>query len=210
MDGQGRQQAVEQTEISTAKAMAFGLAIQGVVLAVAVVCLYLSAVDVAWPARGGVLGPFVLGVTGALVTYLVCALLTRSNTVAGARLRDHCEALQVMFGRFSWGQIGLLALAAGVCEELLFRGFLQPWLTSLSSPLVGILVASVIFGLLHYASFFYFFITFVIGVILGVVYWASESLLLVVVWHAVYDLIAMGVLAKFPGYLKLNVAHPSP
>ncbi|WP_226662142.1 CPBP family intramembrane glutamic endopeptidase [Microbulbifer aggregans] len=201
-----------QSNSNTASAFGMGLAIQGVSLAIAMACLYFSRVDVSWfGSEQGMLGqgymPQVLtGVLGALLTYITCAALTRSKTRVGVKLREHCKAFHPFFRDFSWGQIGLLAVAAGVCEELLFRGFFQPWMTSFSLPVLGILGASVLFGLLHYASFIYFFLTFAIGLTLGVVYWLSESLLTVIVWHGVYDLIAIGVLAKYPHWLGVSSA----
>jgi membrane protease YdiL (CAAX protease family) len=42
---------------------------------------------------------------------------------------------------------------APVCEELAFRGFLQPLLVRTFGVLPGILLASIPFGLLHYSEF---------------------------------------------------------
>lgn len=188
-----------QPSIKQVLAMAF--AVQAVALAIAWAGLYFSGIKVSW-GIGTV--PAFVGASGAVASFWICRAMTRSNTRFGATLRDHCEHLYRVFHDLSGWQIGALALAAGVCEELLFRGFLQPWLAYFSTPLVGLMVASVIFGLLHYASFIYFLVTATMGLVLGAVYWLSESLLAVVVWHGVYDLIALGVLAKFPHLLGVN------
>lgn len=189
-----------QTEVSVKQILVMALSIQAVVAAVAWAGLYFSRIDVSWGIGSAPLY-IALGITGALVSYWIARAITVSNSDFGATLRDHCKKLHLAFRHLNWWQIAVLALAAGVCEELLFRGFLQPWIASLftpSAPIVGLVVASVVFGLLHYASFIYFLITAVMGLVLGLVYWLSESLLAVVVWHGVYDLIALGVLAKFP------------
>ncbi|MFD1217858.1 CPBP family intramembrane glutamic endopeptidase [Microbulbifer celer] len=199
---------VEKIDINPVKALGMALAIQGVALALSLVGLQMSAVDVSWwGAKNESLGIAVavlLGLLGAIVTYVAAWWLTRSDTLAGATLREHCRALHPFFRHFSWGQIGILALAAGVCEELLFRGFLQPWLIAVSSPVVGILVAAVAFGLMHFASWIYFAVTCVVGIVFGGIYWLTDNLLLVVIWHGIYDLIAIGVVAKYPHWLGVT------
>ncbi|MCK7597419.1 CPBP family intramembrane metalloprotease [Microbulbifer sp. CAU 1566] len=202
------EKTVRAESVSTKRILVAALAVQLVALAIAGVGLYFSDVTVFWGINAGTLssafGAIALGIAGALVSYWVGRGITRSNTGVGATMRAHCEALHSVFRHLSWWHICVLALAAGVCEELLFRGFLQPWIGSFSTPLVGLVVASVIFGLLHYASFIYFLITAVMGLLLGAVYWFSGSLLAVIVWHAVYDLTALAVLVKFPRVLGLG------
>ena len=190
----------QQVLVSASRVLTLAIAIQAVVLVIAWIGFHFSSVDVSW----GASAVFVVsGIAGAMASYWIGRVITRSNTRMGTTLRDHCAVLHRVFRLLGWWQIGVLALAAGVCEELLFRGFLQPWFASFSTSLVGLVAASVLFGLLHYASFTYFLITAVMGMILGAVYWLSESLLAVIVWHGVYDLIALGVLAKYPQVLGI-------
>lgn len=198
--------AVVEKPVSAKRMLIAALGVQAVVLVFAYVGLDASNIDVSWGtgSAASTLSAIAIGLAGAIVSYWIGLRMTLSDTSAGRTLRDLCEKLQRSFRHLSWWQIGALALAAGVCEELLFRGFLQPWLATFSTPLVGLLVASVIFGLLHYASVTYFLITTVIGIVLGAVYWWSESLLAVVVWHITYDLIALGVLAKYPQVLGIQ------
>ncbi|WOX05403.1 CPBP family intramembrane glutamic endopeptidase [Microbulbifer pacificus] len=193
----------DKAEVSTRQILTAALAVQAVALAIAVAGFHFTGIAASWGVDA-VFMAIALGVAGALASYWIGRAITRSNTSAGNTLRNHCEKLHRVFCHLNWWQIGVLAVTAGVCEELLFRGFLQPWIASFSTPLVGLLVASVVFGLLHYASSIYFLITAVMGLILGAVYWLSESLLTVIVWHGVYDLIALGVLVKFPRVLGLN------
>ncbi|WP_250464106.1 CPBP family intramembrane glutamic endopeptidase [Microbulbifer litoralis] len=188
----------------------FGLAmgIQLVTLFIALACLYFVDVAVSWWG-GGAFESLALGLLGAALSYAAILALTRSPTALGERLRVLCGALHPFFRHFSWPQIAATALAAGVCEELLFRGFLQPWLQGFTSPLTAVLVTSLAFGLLHYASFTYFAITTAIGVILGLAYWFSDSLVLVITWHATYDLFAIVALAKYPRSLGIPVSEES-
>ena len=84
-----------------------------------------------------------------------------------------------------------LAVFAGVGEELLFRGAIQGWLAQHTHDAVAIVAASVLFGMVHYLSFTYFLLATGLGVVLGVAYALTDSLLLVMVWHGVYDMIAL-------------------
>jgi membrane protease YdiL (CAAX protease family) len=92
---------------------------------------------------------------------------------------------------------GLLAisLAAGVGEELLFRGFLQATLTDLwSGPvgiLAGLLIASLVFGLCHALCWGYAVVATAMGLLLGLLFLATGSLWAPMTTHAVYDFCAL-------------------
>ncbi|MEX2963242.1 lysostaphin resistance A-like protein [Microbulbifer sp. TYP-18] len=156
-----------------------------------------------------VLRELAVGLVGGGLSYLAAMALTRSDTAVGATLRHHCRQLSRLFCGFSWPQIVCLALAAGICEELLFRGFLQGWLASLGGPVTGIALASLVFALLHAVSPIYFAVTLVMGLVLGLAYWLSGDLLGVMLWHSVYDLVAIGLLVKYPHWLGVPMG-PGP
>ncbi|SDZ77600.1 CPBP family intramembrane glutamic endopeptidase [Microbulbifer marinus] len=182
------------------------MAIQLVSLAVALAGLYFLDVEVLLVGHSATLA-IAIGAVGALLSYAAAVGLTRSPTAVGRTLRRHCAELHPFFARFSTPQIVLTAFAAGVCEELLFRGLLQPWLSELTTPLLGLLGASLLFGLLHYASFTYFATILLVGLILGICYRVTESLLCVITWHAVYDLLAITALARYPRVLGVPTAR---
>ena len=50
-----------------------------------------------------------------------------------------------------WYDIVLLALLAGVCEEVLFRGFLFLWLVRFNS-IIAVLISNLAFGVAHAAT----------------------------------------------------------
>ncbi|WP_157954084.1 CPBP family intramembrane glutamic endopeptidase [Microbulbifer sp. A4B17] len=145
-----------------------------------------------------------LGLLGAVVTFSVVMILARSETLFGNILRRHCLQLTPLFSKLTSSQMVWVAIAAGICEELLFRGFLQSWLSQLSSPFLGLLGASLIFALLHCASWVYFFLTFMIGLILGIFYQMSGGLVGVMVWHSIYDLFAIFAIVRFPHMLGMD------
>lgn len=89
-----------------------------------------------------------------------------------------------------------IAILAAVGEELLFRGLLQRLFIKLfRSPFVGIIVAAFLFSAMH-MQFYGFLPRFLLGVILGFIYWYSGSLWVAIIAHFIYDA-ALIVLAYF-------------
>lgn len=86
----------------------------------------------------------------------------------------------------SFGELLLGAAMAGFSEELFFRGLLQPQ--------IGLPAASLVFGLLHGPSRSLWPLAVWAagaGALLGLVYSATESLLLPTLVHALYDAAAL-------------------
>lgn len=108
------------------------------------------------------------------------------------RLNDILErlapALATLLVEMRLGGIVLLSLAAGVGEEVLFRGVLQ--------PLIGLLAASLIFGALHAFTLGYFLMASAFGLYLGWLYEASGNLAVPILAHAVYDVFALVLLRR--------------
>lgn len=107
-----------------------------------------------------------------------------------------------------WG-LALVAFAAGIGEECLFRAYLQTWLieTSLktfdlsSKPLanfVGIVVCSLLFGAAHSITLSYFVFASVAGALFGLEY-LECGLPAVAFTHGMYDFIAFVALTRLWG-----------
>lgn len=143
------------------------------------------------------------GLIAAVITYALLAVLYRYSRTVQHSMFVTLGKMQSLFVRFSWGQLVLISVLAGVGEELLFRVFLQTFIAEYSHAWVGLGVASILFALLHFISWVYFVLTLVIGLLLGLGYHLSQSWVLVMVWHGVYDLIALGVLVYAPQVLGL-------
>lgn len=138
------------------------------------------------------------GIVGGIATFALIYGLTRFEWFFRSTLEQHVKELHAFASSFSLTGIVGLAVVAGLGEELLFRALIQGWIAEQSNQILGVAVAAVLFGLMHFLSWTYFFMATAMGAIFGIAYVQSESLLLVVVWHAVYDLIALIVLARFP------------
>ena len=83
--------------------------------------------------------------------------------------------------------IFFIAGLAAVGEELLFRGIAQRLLIKLfKSPWAGIVVSAFIFSAMH-VQFYGFLPRFILGILLGAIYWYSGSLWTAIIAHFVYD-----------------------
>lgn len=148
------------------------------------------------------------GALGATLTYAALLLLTRVPGLFPENLERQMQGLYDFASGYSPIVLVLLSLLAGVGEELLFRGAIQGWLMAHTDPLTAVLAASVLFGLVHYISFTYFLVATGLGLILGTAYLLSESLALVMIWHALYDMIALFCLLRFPRWFGVRMVSP--
>ena len=94
------------------------------------------------------------------------------------------------------GGILLLAALAGIGEELLFRGVIQSWLAERYPLWLSVAGASLLFGVGHWLSASYAVLAAVIGAYLGMVFLVTGNLLVPIVAHAAYDVVALMVLAR--------------
>jgi len=148
-----------------------------------------------------------LGVGLGVVIYGCGFLFTCTPKLITTPMRELLQTLHNLFHKLNWFQIVVLSLLAGIGEELLIRGVLQSWLVNNSNPLIGVITASLIFGLLHYMTKTYVLLTFGLGLLFGAAFHFSESIVLVIVAHIVYDLIAFAMIVKFPHMLGLHSAN---
>ncbi len=137
-----------------------------------------------------------LGIVTAVLIWLVIKLV---------RPLQQSRSLEVLVivKKATWLQILLICAIAGITEEILFRGALQ--------PSIGIWPAAVLFGLLHAYGRLYVFVAIFAGACLGYMYWYTDSLAVVAAAHIFYN-ITISVLVKFglfplaPGRLEESVS----
>jgi membrane protease YdiL (CAAX protease family) len=104
--------------------------------------------------------------------------------------------IRELFPRASVLQLALIAVLAGVGEELLFRGVLQTAVGNWTTPLVGLAVASLVFGALHAVSWLYFILATLVGVFLGWLLIDFNDLTVPIVAHGLYDFVALLCLTR--------------
>jgi uncharacterized protein len=104
--------------------------------------------------------------------------------------------IRELFPRARVIELAIIAILAGVCEELLFRGVLQSLFARWTTPLVGLLIASLVFGALHAVSRLYFVLATVIGAYLGWLFVEFDDLTVPIVAHGLYDFVALLYLTR--------------
>lgn len=169
-----------------------------------VVLLWAMDISLPEPAIGS-FAAICSGTLLALATFVIFFWLYRFGGKFAQTLLDDIRRVSGLFRRCGWWHIACIATLAGIGEELLFRGFLQGWLGSYMAFFWAILLSSIVFGLLHYLSHAYFISTVLMSIAFGIGYYLSNSLLMVMVWHSVYDFIALAVIIKFPSMLGLEL-----
>jgi membrane protease YdiL (CAAX protease family) len=97
-------------------------------------------------------------------------------------------------------EIALIAILAGLGEELLFRPIIQGGLAQcFSSPygtIIGLSLASVVFAMLHMLTPTYALLAGLIGLYLGAIWLWTGNLLVPITAHALYDFLAISFLLK--------------
>jgi uncharacterized protein len=130
---------------------------------------------------------------------MIVALFAMRNAKSGplGRLNHVVDTLVApLFGTCSVIQLLLISVVAGIGEELLFRGVVQPLLIAWLGTVAGVLIASAIFGLLHAVTPTYAILATAVGIYLGWLALATGNLLGPIVAHALYDFVALVYLTR--------------
>ncbi|MBO4444642.1 MAG: CPBP family intramembrane metalloprotease [Bacteroidaceae bacterium] len=111
--------------------------------------------------------------------YTVMYLLNQLS--AAVNLPDMLEDTFMDMSSNVWGILSI-ALVAPILEECLFRGAIEGHLLTKMKPWAAILVSAAVFGIIHMnpAQVFY---AFLVGIVLGWLYWRSGSIVPSTVAH---------------------------
>jgi len=139
-------------------------------------------------AVGELPAPLLAGVGAALVGALAGIMLARRSGKAPQLIGDIAALVPVTTPERRW--YVAVCVCVGVCEEVLYRGFMGAWLSDLGASGVTVLVVgSVFFGLAHaYQGVAGVLGTTVLGAILHVLYVGTGSLWVPIVLHILLDL----------------------
>ena len=148
-----------------------------------------SWADAGW----GLLG--VLPPLGVLVLCVNCRWAPLARVIA---VLD--EVIVPLFAPCRGIEFAVIALLAGLGEEMLFRGVIQTaladWIGGAAGLWIGLMAAAVLFGLAHAVTFAYTVLAALIGLYLGWIWLWTGNLLVPVVAHAGYDFLALLYLVK--------------
>jgi len=108
----------------------------------------------------------------------------------------HCSVTQLL----------LVAVMSGIGEELLFRGILQTFVTNACGDgtwglAIGVILTSVLFGIVHPINKLYVFLCIVIGIYLGLFFaWSGNNLIVPIIIHAFYNFIVFLAMPRLIGF----------
>lgn len=137
------------------------------------------------------------GVLGSLLLFGLFIVSERME--AARRIREFlidkmggllagCSSLELLY----------LGFLAGITEEILFRGVLQPWLEQDWGWAGGLVFSNLIFALVHWITPSYALLAGLCGLFLGVMLdiGPERNLLAPILTHAIYDFLAFKVVVQ--------------
>ena len=145
-----------------------------------------------WIARDAAWG--IVACLPLLVVFFICVRWPVGPLVRIKQLSE--EFIREWFASCSVLQLGLISLLAGIGEEMLFRGVIQDTLSAWINPLAGIVLASLLFGLMHPITPFYVVLAALMGAFLGWIFIITENLLPPIITHGLYDFLALTYLTR--------------
>jgi len=144
---------------------------------------------------------------GLIATVPLLAVLLLSEWLSWGPLRKMSnvvdDVIVPLFRNATVFDLAAISLAAGLGEEMLFRGLLQAWVADHTGAeygvYIGLAVASVVFGLCHFVTPTYALLAGLVGIYLGWLLIVTENLAAPVVCHAAYDFVALLYFCKWRG-----------
>lgn len=129
---------------------------------------------------------------------LIAVVLLTLQNVAIATRPDVLEKVRAEMSEVSalvphtvpeLGLFWALAVTAGICEEVLYRGFLIGYAARFMHPWLAVLATSAVFGFGHwYQGVGNAIQTGVVGLVMAVVYYATGSIAAPIALHAIVDI----------------------
>ncbi len=129
-----------------------------------------------WRDSVGASKPALWGVVATVPLVVLFVAMLRWPVGPLARVKQFCDQEVVpLLEDSTWSEIALIALSAGVGEEMFFRAVLQASLGDWLGRIWGLGLASLLFGLLHPISVPYMVLATFLGLYLGAV-WISARI----------------------------------
>lgn len=105
--------------------------------------------------------------------------------------------------RGQWGGILFISLLGPIVEELLFRGAITRELLRRYRPGAAIVLSALLFGLAHFNPVQMVF-AFVLGLLLGWMYWRTRSLVPCIVFHVLNNGLSTWLSLRYPDVENLR------
>jgi uncharacterized protein len=139
------------------------------------------------------------GVLGTIPLSLLFLLLEQITAGSVVNIRRFLlETLGPALHRCHWADLFVLAAIAGISEEVLFRGVIQPWMETSWGITAGLIGSNIIFGLVHAITPLYTILAVLVGIYLGLALdvGGERNLLTPIIIHGLYDFLAFLALMR--------------
>lgn len=147
------------------------------------------------------------GIFGTLPLLLMFFTMEHIAIVSVQKIRlILIETLGSSLHKCNWADLFVLAAIAGISEEILFRGVIQPWMELTWGMSTGLIASNILFGLVHAVTPLYAVLATGVGIFLGMSldYGGERNLLTPIVIHGLYDFFAFMAIMK-----SYRAIHPS-
>jgi hypothetical protein len=139
------------------------------------------------------------GLIGTIPLFLMFLALEKIQGESVVKIRELLlNTLGPGLHRYHWTDLFMLAAIAGISEELLFRGVIQPWIEASWGITAALIGSNVIFGLVHAVTPLYAVLATLVGIYLGLSldYGGERNLLIPIIIHGFYDFLAFVALMR--------------
>jgi uncharacterized protein len=139
------------------------------------------------------------GILGTIPLFLLFLLLEQITADSVVTIRRFLlETLGPALNRCDWADLFMLAAIAGISEEVLFRGVIQPWMETVWGSAAGLIGSNIVFGLVHAITPLYTVLATLVGIYLGLAMdvGGERNLLMPIIIHGLYDFLAFMALMR--------------
>jgi len=139
------------------------------------------------------------GILGTIPLFFLYLLLDQVSLDAVVSIRRFLlETLGPALHRCHLADLFILAAIAGISEEILFRGVIQPWMESSWGITAGLIGSNILFGLVHSITPLYTVLATLVGIYLGMAldFGGDRNLLIPIIIHGLYDFLAFLALMR--------------
>jgi uncharacterized protein len=139
------------------------------------------------------------GVIGTMPLFLMFLALEKIQGDSVVKIKNLLlNTLGPGLHSYHWTDLLILASIAGVSEELLFRGVIQPWIENSWGATAGLIASNILFGLVHAVTPLYAVLAMLVGIYLSLslTYGGETNVLVPIIIHGFYDFLAFVVLMR--------------
>jgi len=148
------------------------------------------------------------GLLGTAPLFLMYLALQHIQVESVVKIRKLLlETLGPGLQPYHWTDLFILAAIAGISEEIVFRGVIQPWMESSWGIMAALIGSNIVFGLAHALTPLYAVLAAFVGIYLGLSldFGGERNLLTPVIIHGLYDFLAF--IALIRAYRAKQITH---